>query len=90
MKIHLSGGEPSLPPAQSDEVVILDSQLSEADEVVAIVNKAITQNSNRRKRGSLDNPPHGKVKNPNKENDKAHNSGPPNYLPQNNPKKNPN
>ena len=37
---------------------------------------------NRGPRGSPDNPPHGEVKKIlNKENNNAHNSGPPNYLP---------
>ena len=37
---------------------------------------------NRGPHGSPDNPPHGEVKKIlNKENDNAHNSGPPNYLP---------
>jgi hypothetical protein len=41
---------------------------------------------NRGPRGSPDNPPDGEVKkNPNKENDEAHNSGPPNYLPKTTP-----
>jgi hypothetical protein len=54
LKIRLSGGEPSLPPAQSDEVVLLDSQLPEADEVVATVDEANTQKSKRRKRATQD------------------------------------
>ena len=44
------GGEPPLPPSQSDEVVLLDSQLLEADEVIAPLDEANTQKSKRRKR----------------------------------------
>ena len=54
MKIRLSGGEPPLPPAQSDEVGLLDSQLLEADEVVAPLDEANTQKSKRRKRATQD------------------------------------
>jgi hypothetical protein len=54
LKIQLSGGEPPLPPTQSDEVVILDSQLPEADEVVATVDEANTQKSKRKKRATQD------------------------------------
>ena len=54
MKIRLFGGEPSLPPSQSDEVVVLDSQLPEADEVVATIDEANTQKSMRRKRATQD------------------------------------
>ena len=42
LKIHLSVEEFSLPPAQNDEVVLLDSQLPEADKVVATVDEANT------------------------------------------------
>jgi hypothetical protein len=52
LKIRLSGGEPKLPPAQSDEVVLLDSQLPEADEVVATLDEANTQKSKIRKRAT--------------------------------------
>ena len=54
MKIQLSGGEPPLPPAQSNEVVFLDSQLPEADEVVATFDEANIQKSKRRKRAIQD------------------------------------
>jgi hypothetical protein len=54
LKIRLSGGEPPLPPTQSDEVVLLDSQLPEADEVVATLDEANTQKSKRRKRATQD------------------------------------
>ena len=54
LKIRLSGGEPSLPPAQSDEVVFLHSQLLEADEIVATVDEANTQKSKRMKRAPQD------------------------------------
>ena len=51
MKMRLSGGEP---PFQSDEVVLLESQLQEVDEVVAIIDEANTQKSNGRKRATQD------------------------------------
>ena len=54
MKIWLSGGEPPLPPTQSDEVVLFDSQLPEADDVVATINEAETHKSNRKKRVTQD------------------------------------
>ena len=49
LKIRLSGGEP---PSQSDEVVLLDTQILEADEVVAPLDEANTQKSKRRKRAT--------------------------------------
>ena len=54
LKIRLSGGEPSLPPTQSDEVVLLESQLQEVDEVVATLDEPNTQKSKRRKRATQD------------------------------------
>jgi hypothetical protein len=54
LKIRLSGGEPNLPPAQSDEVILLDSQLPEADEIVATLDEANTHKSKRRKRATQD------------------------------------
>jgi hypothetical protein len=54
LKIYLFGGEPPVPPTQSDEVVLLDSQLPETDEVVATVNEANTQKSKRRKCATQD------------------------------------
>jgi hypothetical protein len=54
LKIRLSGGEPNLPPAQSDEVVLFDSQLPESDKVVATFDEANTQKSKRRKRATQD------------------------------------
>ena len=54
MKIRLSCGEPPLPPAQGNEVVLLDSQLPEADEVVATLDEANTHKSTRRKRATQD------------------------------------
>ena len=54
MKIRRSGGEPPLPPAQSDEVVILESQLPETDEVVATLDEAATQKSKMRKHATQD------------------------------------
>ena len=49
MKIRLSGGEP---PSQSNEVVLLESQLREVDEVVATLDEANIQKSKRRKRAT--------------------------------------
>ena len=54
LKIRLSGGEPNLPPAQSDEVVLLESELQEVDEVVATLDEPNTQKSKRRKRATQD------------------------------------
>jgi hypothetical protein len=54
LKIRLSGEEPPLPPIKSDEVVLLDSQLPKADEVVATVDEANIQKSNKRKRATQD------------------------------------
>jgi hypothetical protein len=54
LKIYLFGGEPPVPPTQSDEVVLLDSQLPEVDEVVATLDEANTQKSKRRKRATQD------------------------------------
>jgi hypothetical protein len=55
LKIRLSGGERPLPSAQSDEVVLLDSQLpEEANKVVAPLEEANTQKSKRRKRATQD------------------------------------
>jgi hypothetical protein len=42
LKIRLSGGELPLPPSQSDDVVVLDSQLPEGDEVVPTLDEANT------------------------------------------------
>ena len=50
-KIQLSGGEP---PSQSDEVVLQESELQEVDEVVATLDEANTQKSNRKKRATQD------------------------------------
>ena len=54
MKIRLSGGEPNLLPSQSDEVVLLESELQEVDEVVATLDEPNTQKSKRRKRATQD------------------------------------
>ena len=54
LKIRLSGGEPPLPPAQSDEVVLLENELQEVDEVIATLDESNTQKSKRRKRGTQD------------------------------------
>jgi len=54
LKIRLSSGEPPLPPTQSDEVVLLDSQLPAADKVVATFDETNTQKSKRRKRATQD------------------------------------
>jgi hypothetical protein len=54
LKIRLSGRDPPLPPAQSDEVLLLDSQFLEADEVVATIDEANTQKSKRKKRATQD------------------------------------
>ena len=51
LKIRLCGGEP---PFQSDEVVLLESQLQGVDEVVATLNEANTQKSKRKKRTTQD------------------------------------
>jgi hypothetical protein len=51
LKIQLSGGEP---PSQTDEVVLLESELQEVDEVVATVDEPNTQKSKRRKRATQD------------------------------------
>ena len=54
MKIWLSGGETPLPPAQSNDVVILDSWLPQANEVVVPLDETNTQKSKRRKRATQD------------------------------------
>jgi hypothetical protein len=54
LKIRLSGGELNLPPSQSDEVVLLESELPEADEVHVTLDEPNTQKSKRRKRATQD------------------------------------
>jgi hypothetical protein len=54
LKIRLSGGESNLPPSQSDEVVLLESELQEVDEVVATLDGPNTQKSKRKKRATQD------------------------------------
>jgi hypothetical protein len=51
LKIRLSGREP---PSQSDEVVLLESELQEVDEIVGTLDEPNTQKSKRRKRATQD------------------------------------
>jgi hypothetical protein len=54
LKSRLSGGEPNMPHSQSGEVVLLESELPEADEVHVTLDEPNTQKSKRRKRATQD------------------------------------